>query len=279
MTNRTRPRIDPAVIRTALDMVDSGRSVYAAANTLGVAHRTVTRWVVRRDEREHPDWPTPAEIAAWRVDEEANRDARRRNAAVAYRYRQRVYLNRGRLQVPAVGTTRRLQALAAVGWTQTDIAARLGVSQARVGHLMNGLWPMVFPSTATAVARVFDELCMVVPTDPAPARRGEVRIHERARRQARRRGWMSALAWDEGAIDDPAARPYRPTRDTRPHDDVDASTVERLLTGERVRSTRAEKEEVCRRWLATGRPLAELQRRLGWKPERYVPTTRGEEAS
>jgi transposase-like protein len=269
VSNRTRPRLDPAVIRAALDMVDSGRSVYAVARTLGVAHRTVTRWVVRREEREHPEWPTPDEIAAWRVDEETNREARRRAAEQAYRYRQRVYLNRGPLQVPAVGTARRLQALAAVGWTQVDLAARLGVTQARVGHLMNSLFPMVLPETAAAVSRVYDELCMVVPTDPPPTRRGEVRVHERARRQARRRGWVTALAWDEDAIDDPDARPHRSTRDARPHDDVDEATVERLLAGERVPSTRAEKQEVTRRWIAAGRPVKELARLTGWKPERY----------
>lgn len=263
-----RTRTDLEVVRRALDIADAS-TVYRAGKELGIHNRTVQRWIARRD-REHPDWPTPADIAAWKADQAVNGEKRSRKSAQAYRYKQRVYLNGGRpLQVPSRGTTRRLQALAAVGWTQKDIAKRLGVSPSRVGHLMNGMFPTVFPDTAAAVAKVFEELCMVVPTDPPPTNPRQIRIHERARRQARARGWVSALAWDD--IDnDP--HPYGATSAAARHrrkTDIDEGVVERLLAGERVPCTKAEKEEVVTRWTRSRRPLAELERLFGWKPERY----------
>lgn len=263
----SRVRTDPALIRRALDLVDES-SIYAAAKALGLHSRTVQRWVARR-ESEHPGWPTVDDITAWRADQAANADRRRAKAVRAYRYRQRVYLNGGPVQVPAVGTTRRLQALAAVGWSQKEIAARLGVTGARVGHLMNGMFPTVFPETAAAVAAVFDELCMVVPTDPTPTRPRQIRVHERTRRHARARGWVTALAWDD--IDNPAERPKRGNARRPRRTDVDEAVVQRILAGEVLDTTTAEKYEIMRRWIALDRPEKALCERMGWKPGRYAP--------
>lgn len=264
----SRVRTDLALVRRALDLADES-TIYRAGKELGIHNRTVQRWVARR-EREHPGWPTPDDIAAWKADQAANGATRLRKSRVAYRYKQRVYLNGGRpLQVPAIGTTRRLQALAAVGWTQKELGARLGVTGARVGHLMNGMFPTVFPETAAAVAAVFDELCMVVPTDPAPTRPREFRVHERTRRRARARGWVSALAWDD--IDNDASPSTSgPLTVVHRQDDVDEAVVQRLLAGERIAATRAEKEEAARRWVEDlGRPLRRLEDIHSWKPGRY----------
>src|SRR5690348_7295521 len=123
-------------------------------------------------------WPTDADIADWESDQAANGAERARRAAQAYRYRQRVYLNRGPTQVDSTGTTRRLQALYALGWTTTQMAARLGVSAARVGHLMNGTYPKLHAATARDVAALYDELSMTVPADPPCTRRGQTRVHD-----------------------------------------------------------------------------------------------------
>lgn len=51
---------------------------------------------------------------------------------------------------------------------------------------------------------------------------------------------------------------------------VHPSTVERLLAGDRIESTRAEKVEAMRRWLANGGSQRELCRIHGWAENRYV---------
>ena len=62
------------------------------------------------------------------------------------------------------------------------------------------------------------------------------------------------------------ARPM--TRETK--SELDPVVVERLLAGDVVPTTIAEKREVVRRWSETGRSLSDLARMTGWKPERYA---------
>ena len=50
--------------------------------------------------------------------------------------------------------------------------------------------------------------------------------------------------------------------------DLDEVVVDRILGGERLPATPAEKVEVVRRWLATGRRLADLERLTGWNGKR-----------
>lgn len=260
--SRTRVRTDPELIREVLTYTDA-TNAHQAGHKYGIHHKTIYRWVQRRDEA-GGQWPTDADIAAWRQDHAENWAERKRKALQTQRYRKRVYLNRGPLQVPSLGTTRRLQALYALGWTEEDIARRLGVSGARVGHLMNGYFPTLYPSTVESVARVYDELCMTVPEDPAPQRRGEVRVHERARRDAARRGYAPPLAFDN--IDDPDEQPARVTvrGNQRRKDDCDPVVVERVLAGDKtLRMTRAERVAVVRRARALGWTEGQIQERTG----------------
>lgn len=98
--------------------------------------------------------------------------------------------------VPSVGTVRRLQALCAIGYTQSDLLARAGLSSARRGRLFHlGRQASVWASTARAVEALFNELQLT----PGPS--------ERSRRRAAELGWAPPLAWDEDTIDDPAATP------------------------------------------------------------------------
>ena len=85
------------------------------------------------------------------------------------------------------GTTRRLQALVAAGWTQTDIATRIGVTTGNATPLFFGRRD-VTAATARAVAALFDELALT----PGPS--------PRARQRARRLGWLLPLDWDEDTI-------------------------------------------------------------------------------
>lgn len=102
--------------------------------------------------------------------------------------------------VDATGTRRRLQALAYMGWTQAELGERLGWTQQNVSALIHGRSGTGYtPSTrvrldtAKAVAAIYDDLCM---------KQGR---SNRTRADAVRRGWVSALAWDD--IDDVGAKP------------------------------------------------------------------------
>jgi transcriptional regulator with XRE-family HTH domain len=101
----------------------------------------------------------------------------------------------GRALVPSGPTVRRLQALAAAGWTLQALADRLGVWRQHVSVVQSGDRELVRADTARAVTRVYRDLHMT----PGPNR------HTAAR--ARRRGWLPPLAWDDidaGVVGDTA---------------------------------------------------------------------------
>lgn len=94
--------------------------------------------------------------------------------------------------VDATGTRRRLQALVALGWTQTKLAASIGWTTANLNNLILSD-DDVTRATADLVADLYERLSM----RPGPS--------TRASAVARRRGWAPPLAWDN--IDDPAEQP------------------------------------------------------------------------
>lgn len=93
------------------------------------------------------------------------------------------------------GTTRRLRALVAIGWTQTELASRIGWDVTNLNSIVMARRQCVRIDTARLVAAVYDELSMT----PGPS--------SRARSLAARRGWLPPLAWDDDTIDDPAFEP------------------------------------------------------------------------
>lgn len=106
--------------------------------------------------------------------------------------------------VDATGTRRRLQALVAIGWSQNRLAARIGMAPGNFGRVIHHA-EQVQASTARAVRDLYEELWSTVPS--VEERRGEISA-DRARNYAAARGWAPPLAWDEDAIDDPAAVPH-----------------------------------------------------------------------
>lgn len=116
----------------------------------------------------------------------------------AQRYRM---ITRGQWtgRVGSTGTARRLQALVALGYTQTYLWDRLTGDAKRhnLHHLLMHARPTVNATTARKVAELYDELSMT----PGPS--------ERARRKAAYYGWAPPLAWDEDEIDNPEAHPDR----------------------------------------------------------------------
>lgn len=112
--------------------------------------------------------------------------------------------------VDGLGTRRRLQALVFIGYSQSYLAGRLGMSAANFGRVLAGpcrpLWRNdVLVGTARAVAALYVELenRPRVGTD----QRSRISV-SRARRHARVRGWLPPAAWDEDLMDDPAHEGY-----------------------------------------------------------------------
>lgn len=100
----------------------------------------------------------------------------------------------GRL-VDATGTRRRIQALAALGWTYLEIAEVCGATTR--GWARETLdQPRVHSATAARVFDAYEQMSMTVPT-------GKYRT--RGRLSAQRKGWPPPLAWDD--IDDPSETP------------------------------------------------------------------------
>lgn len=105
-------------------------------------------------------------------------------------------------KVDATGTRRRLQALSTLGWSGGRLAARLGLSRANYGTMMQG--SRVTARRAADVVRLYDELWQTPPPEDTARERQAV---SRTRRHAAAHGWVPPLAWDDDAIDDPRARP------------------------------------------------------------------------
>lgn len=105
---------------------------------------------------------------------------------------------------PAVGTTRRLQALATLGYGTDELARRIGIAPSNLHPTVHGTNKYVQHSTAEAVRELYDELW------DKPNRRADRPGRSalgRIRKLAARRGWAPPLAWDDDTIDDPAALP------------------------------------------------------------------------
>lgn len=161
--------------------------------------------------------------------------------------------------VDATGTRRRIHALMALGHSTPRIGTACALDESTIRTLATR--QRITPRSAQRIARVYDELSMTVGTST------------KTRRYAARMGWAPPLAWDD--IDDPRERPSgvrRPSHSGPGHDDVDESVVDRILAGDwRLSATRAERRAVVARWLAAGRgPLNDLERRTGWRFDRYL---------
>lgn len=174
------------------------------------------------------------------------------------------------------GTTRRLQALVALGWSQAEIARRIGINQGNLVDLIHGR-RQVTRGTYDRARALYDELSMrLPPTDTREQRTSATR----ARNTAARYGWLPPLAWDDELLDDPTHKPVL-ERKAVTHDElVDEAAIYRRMHGDRsVRLSKADAAELVRRWVASGRPVNECERITGLKPDRYRLRHNDKEAS
>lgn len=148
--------------------------------------------------------------------------------------------------VLGVGTRRRLQGLAATGWSLRMIGDRLGVNQTRVSMIRRA--PLVSWGTYLRVKVVFDSL--------GPDGGSVLSL-----RQAAREGWVHPFLWDD--IDDPFEVPVVPDESGVP----DPVVVDRLVAGRSVvAASKAERLEAWRVLREQGLAVGEIARRMDVAP-------------
>lgn len=247
-----KTRTHPAQVRAAIAAATV--SVSHAARVSGFSGRQITRWVTAH-EASGGVWPDPAHDAAWEAEQAVMAAVRARKAASARRCRARRLRGLPSPMVDATGTRRRIQGLLALGWSLQQLGDRVGVTGACVCHWT--VRPRVTQVTAVRVRRLYDDLSMTVPAGW---------MAERARRQAKRKGWPVPLTWDDDSIDDPTATSDAGSTSSGV---VDESAVLRRMAGDRVRLTKAEAAEVVHRMLTAGVTWGEIERVSGLNPSRY----------
>lgn len=161
-----------------------------------------------------------------------------------------------------IGIQRRLQALTAAGWSMCEVSLRTGVDTDVLKRIRRHPNPQfVKIRIGEAIAETYEDLQLLV----APAGRSSSWM----RAEARRRGYAPALAWDDidhdrapqGLGADPAPLARR---------DVDEVVILRLLAGDTVPASPAERMIALRRWIRGGRSEAEFCELHGWRPGRYA---------
>lgn len=187
-----------------------------------------------------------------------------RTAARNYQKRRMVDVNAGRpRRVSSLGTIRRIQALACLGWTMYAIAREVDTGRETVRQWT--LHDTVYRTTHDRMAEVYERIAMRLPPETTPSER---LVAARRRNQARRNGWAPPLAWDDIDRDE---HPRGHATSTADH--IDDAVIVRVLDGDQRlarTATPAERAEIVRRWRADGRALNELERLTGWEPRRYL---------
>ena len=161
-----------------------------------------------------------------------------------------------------------LRALVALGWSQSKLAARLGMLPTNLGPVIgtstaggprrrDGL-RVLSRGTVDQIEALYAELSMTLPHETG--QRDKIAA-SRARNYAKARGWLPPLALD----DDETVETLDPI------DDLDWVAIERRMAGDKtVRLSKAERVELARRWTDAGRSLNELERVTGLNAHRYL---------
>lgn len=119
--------------------------------------------------------------------------------------------------VDGTGSSRRVQALIAFGYSAVELAKLLGLAESAVGKIARAERPLVLRTTAVIISVRYRRLSRI----PGP--------DNRARIIARRKGWHGPLAWDEQTIDDPNALPDLDDGIPNQRDGLKRLDVEHLL--------------------------------------------------
>lgn len=170
-----------------------------------------------------------------------------------------------RVATPA-GASRRLRALAALGWTSVDMAAASGcLNKKTIRAILVAERTFLRPETREGVLAAYAKLSMTV---PGARNATEQRSISRARNWAARQGWAPPLAWDDDELDHPRAVPGRAIRlRSRRPSAVDPGRVQLALDGVVDGDlTRAERLEAVRLLHRAGLNDLEINQRTGIHP-------------
>lgn len=110
--------------------------------------------------------------------------------------------------IDGTGTRRRMQALAAAGWTAHAVQRCIGIAHPQTFERLCHR-DKVTARMARAVRDFYTEFSSKRPEENGV----EPWIAERARTHAARKGWVGAGAWDDDTIDDPQFGPSGAVRD------------------------------------------------------------------
>ena len=160
--------------------------------------------------------------------------------------------------VGAHGTRRRLQGLARQGYDLQTIADATGIGFSTVASIRNREEAEFVKARFYVTIRDYTESVGI-----------KIGPSQLAVKHATRKGWPSLWTWDDIDTD---AKPAAAYQEHRRRDEVDEAVVLRLLDGERIDCTSAERHEAMRRWKAAGRSEKEMCRLQGWKDSRYGRT-------
>jgi len=159
--------------------------------------------------------------------------------------------------VSARGVRRRLQALAAIGWTMPALANQLGRTPANLRRVLAS--DRVTERTDRQIRALYDRLWNRQPDRSTRRRRA---ASERARDHARANGWVAPLAWDDIDRD---ADPF--SCDKHASDDVDDMdvdiAVERIIARLPISLTAAERDAVIARLSRSGWSLEDIAEVMG----------------
>jgi hypothetical protein len=155
-----------------------------------------------------------------------------------------------------VANAEKLQALAAIGWSQPLLARKLGIEPSNF-RLMNAV--LVRGRTARAVKQLYEQLWNSQPPAQTPTQRAAITI---AKKRAAAHGWLPPMAWDDDTIDlpdtttaevvDPAAEEF-----------VDEVAVELAVCGKPpARLTHAERVAAAQRMAAAGTTPSAIAKHL-----------------
>lgn len=167
-----------------------------------------------------------------------------------------------RRKVSSAASVRRVQALARYGWSATDIARDIGMTQQNLSKSLRR--EIIFRSTHDKIRDWYEAHELVLPEDWTPQR-------SRTRKAAERAGWPRPLDWEdieEGILAEVPEAKGKPTDDRFDLHEVDSAWSTFNFD---IPLSKLEKAEILRRWRLTGRSDSELQALTGWRPSRYSP--------
>lgn len=180
-------RVDAAPVREHMDYLQAnGISLKQLAKLTGLSHSAISAIRYGRTERGHAPYArvttkTATKILAVKLTMDTMAPGR---------------------NIDSTGTKRRIQALVAIGWSLARIGQHIGISPTNMSTFMQADQCSV--AKAKAVRELYDQLW----NKPQVGTDQRSRISaNRARNYANARGWAPPLAWDDDAIDDPAAAP------------------------------------------------------------------------